>query len=139
VAATGLEALKALEMIPYDMVLMDVQMPEMDGLEATREIRKREKLLTQKKDAGFSDELSALSFQHSARSKHIPIIAMTAHAMEGDKEMCLKAGMDDYLSKPIRPGKFGETIARWIHNDAAAGQDQTGGKPSEKAMTKETT
>jgi len=139
VAATGLEALKALEMIPYDIVLMDVQMPEMDGLEATREIRKREKLLTQKKDAGFSDELSALSFQHSARSKHIPIIAMTAHAMEGDKEMCLKAGMDDYLSKPIRPGKFGETIAQWIHNDAAAGQDQTGGKPSEKAMTKETT
>ncbi len=139
VAATGLEALKALEMIPYDMVLMDVQMPEMDGLEATREIRKREKLIAQKKDAGFSDELSALSFQHSVRSKHIPIIAMTAHAMEGDKEMCLKAGMDDYLSKPIRPGKFGETIARWIHNDAAAGQDRTGGKPSEKAMTKETT
>ena len=139
VAATGLEALKALEMIPYDMVLMDVQMPEMDGLEATEEIRKREKLIAQKKDAGFSDELSALSFKHSTRSKHIPIIAMTAHAMEGDREMCLKAGMDDYLSKPIRPGKFGETIARWIHNDAAAGQDRTGDKPSEKAMTKETT
>jgi CheY-like chemotaxis protein len=126
VAATGLEALKALEMIPYDMVLMDVQMPEMDGLEATKEIRKREKLIAQKKDAGFSDELSALSFKHSARSKHIPIIAMTAHAMEGDREMCLKAGMDDYLSKPIRPGKFGETIARWIPDNAAAGQDQKG-------------
>jgi signal transduction histidine kinase/DNA-binding response OmpR family regulator len=139
VVANGLEALKALEMIPYDMVLMDVQMPEMDGLEATREIRKREKLIAQKKDAGFSDELSALSFQHSARSKHIPIIAMTAHAMEGDRKMCLKAGMDDYLTKPIRPGKFGETIAQWIPDNAAAGQDRTGGKLSEEAMTKETT
>jgi CheY-like chemotaxis protein len=99
VAANGLEALKALEMIHYDMVLMDVQMPEMDGLEATREIRKRKKLTAQKKDAGFP---------------HIPIIAMTAHAMEGDREICLKAGMDDYLTKPIKPGKFGETIARWI-------------------------
>lgn len=139
VVANGLEALKALEMISYDMVLMDVQMPEMDGLEATKEIRKREELIAQKKDAGFSDELSALSFQHSARSKHVPIIAMTAHAMEGDKEMCLKAGMDDYLTKPIRPGKFGETIARWIPDDAAAEQDRTEGKPSEEAMTKKTT
>jgi len=139
VVANGLEALKALEMIPYDMVLMDVQMPEMDGLEATREIRKREELIAQKKDAGFSDELSALSFQYSARSKHIPIIAMTAHAMERDKEMCLKAGMDDYLTKPIQPGKFGETIARWIIGIAAAGQNRTGDKPSEEAMTKETT
>ena len=105
VTATGLEALKALEMIPYDMVLMDVQMPEMDGLEATREIRKREEL--------------------TARSKHIPIIAMTAHAMKGDREICLKAGMDDYVTKPIRPGKLGETIARWIPDDTAAEQDRT--------------
>ena len=133
VAANGLEALKALETIPYDMVLMDVQMPEMDGLEATREIRKREKLTAQKKDAGFSGKLSALNFQHSASSEHIPIIAMTAHAMKGDKKMCIKAGMDDYLSKPIQPDKFGETIARWIPYNAAAGQDRTGGKPSDEA------
>jgi len=124
VAANGLEALKALEMIHYDLVLMDVQMPEMDGLEATKEIRKREKLTAQKKAAGFF---------------HIPIIAMTAHAMEGDREMCMKAGMDDYLTKPIQPGKFGETIARWIPDNAAAGQDRTGGKLSEEAMKKETT
>jgi len=114
VVANGLEALKALETIPYDMVLMDVQMPEMDGLEATKEIRRREELTAQKKDAGFFGEPSALSFQHSAQSKHIPIIAITAHAMKGDKEICLKAGMDDYLTKPIQPVKFGETIARWI-------------------------
>ena len=118
VAANGLKALKALEMIHYDMVLMDVQMPEMDGLGATKEIRKREKLTAQQKDAGFP---------------HIPIIAMTAHAMKGDKEICLKAGMDDYLTKPIQPGKFGETIARWISDDTAAEQDRTEGKPSEES------
>jgi len=103
VAVNGLEALKALETIPYDIVLMDVQMPEMDGFEATKEIRKRE-------------ELTAHS---SHRSKHIPIIAMTARAMEGDREICLKAGMDDYLTKPIQPGKFGKTIARWISDNAS--------------------
>ncbi len=133
VAVNGLEALKALETTPYDMVLMDVQMPEMDGLEATREIRKREELTAQQKDAGFSGEVPGLSFQHSVRSKHIPIIAMTAHAMKGDKEICLKAGMDDYLTKPIQPVKFGETIARWIPDDTAAEQARTEGKPSEEA------
>ncbi|MBW2737701.1 MAG: response regulator [Deltaproteobacteria bacterium] len=133
VVANGLEALKALETLPYDMVLMDVQMPEMDGLEATKEIRKREELTAQKKDAGFSGKPSALNFQHSVRSKHIPIIAMTAHAMEGDKKMCLKVGMDDYLTKPIQPVKFGETIARWIPDNAADGQDRTGDKLSEEA------
>jgi len=133
VAVNGLEALKALETTSYDMVLMDVQMPEMDGLEATREIRKREELTAQQKDAGFSGEVPGLSFQHSVRSKHIPIIAMTAHAMKGDKEICLKAGMDDYLTKPIQPVKFGETIARWIPDDTAAEQARTEGKPSEEA------
>ena len=114
VAVNGLEALKALETTSYDMVLMDIQMPEMDGLEATGEIRKREELTAQKKDASFSGEPLVLNFKHSARLKHIPIIAMTAHAMKGDEEICLKTGMDDYLTKPIQPVKFGETIAKWI-------------------------
>ncbi|RQW80869.1 MAG: response regulator [Methanothrix sp.] len=76
VAANGLEVLQALERQPYDVILMDIQMPEMDGLEATRIIR----------DKGLG----------------VRIIAMTAHALEGDRELCLNAGMDEYLSKPVR-------------------------------------
>jgi GAF domain-containing protein/DNA-binding response OmpR family regulator len=79
VAANGLEAIAAIERQPYDVVLMDVQMPEMDGLEASREITRR-----------------------WARENRPRIVAMTANAMQGDRELCLAAGMDDYVSKPIR-------------------------------------
>src|SRR5262249_11818738 len=79
IAANGLEVLDALERQPYDVMLMDMQMPEMDGLEATRQICRR--------------------WPPTHRPR---IIAMTANAMQGDRELCLEAGMDDYISKPVR-------------------------------------
>jgi two-component system sensor histidine kinase/response regulator len=97
--ANGAEAVKALETLPYDLVLMDVQMPEMDGLEATRQIRKAEE-----KAAGPSG------------LRHIPIIAMTAHAMQGDREKCLQAGMNDYLSKSVSPQALMEALDKCLPN-----------------------
>jgi signal transduction histidine kinase/DNA-binding response OmpR family regulator/HPt (histidine-containing phosphotransfer) domain-containing protein/PAS domain-containing protein len=89
VAANGLEVLAALERQPYDVILMDVQMPEMDGLEATRQVRGR-----------------------WAETLQPHIIAMTANAMQGDREMCLAAGMDDYVSKPIRIEALVEALSK---------------------------
>jgi CheY-like chemotaxis protein len=80
VAANGLEVLEAVERQPYDVILMDVQMPEMDGIEATRRLKQA------RPDA----------------SQRPWIIAVTANAMEGDREICIEAGMDDYISKPIK-------------------------------------
>ena len=80
IAATGELALAEIEKHPFDVLLMDMQMPGMEGLDATRAIRAKER----------------------GTGKHLPIIAMTANAMEGDKERCLAAGMDGYVAKPIR-------------------------------------
>ncbi|MCB0295489.1 MAG: response regulator [Calditrichaeota bacterium] len=80
VAANGREVLEAIERIKYDLVLMDVQMPEMDGLETTARIREREK------ESG----------------RRLPVIALTANAVKGDRERCLAAGMDEYITKPIK-------------------------------------
>jgi len=90
VVGTGRAALEAHEQQEFDLILMDVQMPEMDGLEATRAIREREK----------------------SQGKHLPIIAMTAHAMSGDRERCLAAGMDGYVPKPISGQELAKEINR---------------------------
>jgi len=96
VVSNGLEAVSALELINYDLVLMDCMMPELDGLAATAVIR---------------DSKSRV-LNHS-----VPIIAMTANAMAGDREECLAAGMNDYLAKPVQKDELGETINRWLTPD----------------------
>ncbi|MFH0995047.1 MAG: response regulator [Pseudomonadota bacterium] len=99
--ANGMEVLKALENLPYDLILMDVQMPEMDGLEATRKIR---------------------NSQSAIFNRRIPIIAMTAHAMQGDREHCMKAGMNDYVTKPVSPQALAEALDKWLPKEEQAGR-----------------
>ena len=93
VAANGEEALKTLESIPFDLVFMDCQMPIMDGYEASRQIRK--------------DDSKVLD-------KTLPIIAMTANTMQGDREKCLASGMSDFISKPVNPVKIQEALRHWL-------------------------
>ncbi|MBK9307687.1 MAG: response regulator [Nitrospira sp.] len=100
IAENGREALAATETKKYDLVFMDCQMPEMDGLTATRLIRERE-----------AKEAPA------ARVPRVPIVALTAHAMQGDRELCLAAGMDDYLTKPFTLTQLEDVLVRWISDN----------------------
>ena len=109
VAGNGQEALAALEREDFDLVLMDVQMPEMDGFEATAAIRQKENM----------------------NGRHLPIVALTAHAMKGDREKCLAAGMDDYLSKPIRPQELDEVLEHYLARPLG------GADSSERILTRE--
>ena len=102
IASNGIEAVAAVERTDYDVVLMDVQMPEMDGYQATRHIRKNPR---------FAD---------------LPIIAMTANAMKGDREKCLETGMNDYISKPIDPDQLYGKLKRWVPHKTFAREEETG-------------
>jgi PAS domain S-box-containing protein len=102
--ADGAEALHVLETINYDLVFMDIQMPVMNGYEATRAIR--------------DPESRVLNHQ-------VPIIAMTAHAMEGDREKCISVGMNDYISKPVSARTLSDILTRWLPGTMKANDDQT--------------
>ncbi len=110
VAGNGYEALEAYSRIPYDLILMDCQMPELDGYEATKKIRETESVRREVKEKDSLD--SSPIAPH--RISHVPIIAVTANAMQGDREKCLASGMDDYLSKPIRPEELAKTLDQWL-------------------------
>ena len=103
VAADGEAAFRAWSSGRYDLILMDCQMPIMDGYEATRKIRARE-----------------------GTAEHIPIIALTAHAMKGADNECLSAGMDDYLSKPIDRERLRETLQRWLDDEPGNAEQAAG-------------
>ena len=98
VAGNGREALAALETQRFDLVFMDLQMPEMDGFEATAAIRQKEK----------------------GTKLHQEVIALTAYAMTGDRERCLAAGMDGYLSKPIRPQQLDNLLQKYVDRRMSA-------------------
>lgn len=102
VASNGQEAIGTLEHVPYDLVLMDCQMPVMDGYTATREIR---------------------SSESAVKNHSIPVIAMTANAMSGDRERCLDAGMDDYISKPVDPLHLRRVLEKWLPEKNAVYED----------------
>jgi PAS domain S-box-containing protein len=110
----GKEALKALETIPYTLVLMDVRMPEMDGLEATRQVR---------------------CAARAVQNPNIPIIALTAHATKEHRKQCLDAGMNDYLAKPFQPDELAKAISRWALNLSDVPGERTGGKTSKQGAT----
>ena len=112
--ANGAEALRALEILPYDLVLMEVQRPEMDGIEATKRIRNY-KLITRNENASMKGGVHPPLVTHnSLLSSSIPIIAMTAHAMKGDRERFLEAGMNDYITKPVSPQALAGVLDLWL-------------------------
>jgi diguanylate cyclase (GGDEF)-like protein len=102
--SNGREAIEALEKEPFDLVLIDMQMPEMDGLEATRKIRRQEEEYRRQKTGDIKQ----------GSSLHLPIIALTAYSVPDDKERCLEAGVDDYLTKPVAPSILAETLKKWL-------------------------
>jgi CheY-like chemotaxis protein len=107
IANNGCEGRDAALKGEYDVVLMDCQMPEMDGYAASTAIRTHEAQINAARDAG-------------APPRRVPIVALTANAMEGDREKCLAAGMDDYLSKPFKKEQLHAMLRRWVNRDAIA-------------------
>jgi CheY-like chemotaxis protein/HPt (histidine-containing phosphotransfer) domain-containing protein len=137
VVTNGEEALEALTAKPYDLVFMDCQMPRMDGYEATRQIR------SWGRETGKAARTKA--FDIRLRASGIPIVAMTAHAMKDDREKCLSAGMNDFITKPISPAAVADALDRWLVRQqesddwqpetTAASDDRVVSPPDERTIT----
>ena len=122
IAGNGREAFDMVKQFPYDVVFMDCQMPEMDGYEATRCIRRCE---------ADQSQVDQTANDTPALPPHTPIIAMTANAMQGDREICLEAGMDDYISKPVKPQELRATLQRCLaQRDAPASTTSASPEPT---------
>ncbi len=121
VANNGKEAVEKYIQSPdeFDLIFMDIQMPEMDGMEAAKEIRKLELSLVSGHLSLVKDKINNKyqMINDGSLATHIPIIAMTANAMKGDREICLEAGMDDYITKPIKRDLVFEMIKKWVFKD----------------------
>jgi len=135
VAANGREALEAAARIPYALIFMDCHMPEMDGYDATREIRRREAMgqgLGEEAGQAGQEEARGTRLEAPAScpgpfkaARRVPIIAMTANALKGDREKCLEAGMDDYVAKPVRREDLMSLLARWQPDRTGSSGEQT--------------
>jgi len=117
--ADGRQAIEAVERTFYDVVLMDCQMPKMDGYDATRGIREAESV----KLGGTAPDVSSGAVPPPRARRRVPIVAMTAHAMPGDREKCLEAGMDDYVAKPINPRELVAALEKWLPEPSGAPPD----------------
>jgi CheY-like chemotaxis protein len=115
-ATTGWEAIAAFERTRYDLILMDCQMPELDGIEATKRIRQQEAL--------------------AGTETRTPIVALTAHAFEEDRQRCFAAGMDDYLSKPLTMDQLTATLKRWLPPAALAAPAEPDATPPQVGPSK---
>jgi len=111
-AANGKEAVEMVKQLPYDLVFMDCMMPEMDGFEATAAIR------------SIETNSKTQSYPGIDPKRRIPILALTANAMTGDRENCIQAGMDDYLSKPIKPARLASAISEWLGNQSPVNEKE---------------
>ena len=125
IAGNGIEALKALDTMTYDLIFMDCQMPVMDGFEATKNIRtlESEKLEVRNKEHEADLTETPPSLLLTTHRSRVPIIALTANALIGDREQCMEAGMDDFLSKPAKIEELQAIIQRWLpqpDNDLAS-------------------
>jgi two-component system sensor histidine kinase/response regulator len=117
VVENGQEAVEAVDRTSYDLMLMDCQMPEMDGLEATRKIREVEKEKREETKKISPKDLPLTPHENP----RVPIIALTANALTGDRELCLEAGMDDFLTKPVRLEELSATITKWLPDRTESG------------------